>query len=120
MDGALLIAGVQVAVIAFAREPEERGGGGLRRTLNGQLRGRTDWAKRAWSADLVAADAAALAVLLDLTNPDIERAVSGYLLENSTWGATVNCRITRGDVVTIRARASADRYYTLPVTIREV
>lgn len=111
---ALTIGSVNVKAVTFARLPDERGGGGMRRTLNGDLRGRSDWTRRAWTADLYVADGTELGTLLNAFDPDEDVNVSGDAI-----GSTVSARVAiTGEIVYTPDRAGW--YYAVPITIREV
>lgn len=112
---ALQIGTLEVKATDFRILPEERGGGGLRRTVNGQLRGRSDWVKRSWSATLYAEDETELAAIQLRADPDADISVSGDLM-----GVTVSCRVTiSGEVAAVRDGTGAV-YYTVPIALREV
>jgi hypothetical protein len=111
---ALIIGGVTVKVANFRRLPAERGGGGLRRTVNGQLRGRSDWVKRAWAADLIALTSSELTTMLAQMDPDVSETVSGDEI-----GSSVTARVEVGEIEHVRV-GGAVGYYAAPVTIREV
>lgn len=108
----LVISGVTVKVAEFGRLADERGGGGNRRTINGELRGRSDWVKRQYAATLVALDDAERDAVLAVIDPDNAVVVSGDLLPT----VTANVEIS-GDIPTVRT--GDDWYFTIPVTIRE-
>lgn len=110
---ALVIGGVTVKATDFRRLPNETGGGGLRRTVNGQLRGRSDWTKRAWAGSLLALDATELANIQAQADPDVSETVSGDAI-----GSSVTCRVELGDVEYIRDRATW--YFSVACTLREV
>lgn len=111
---ALKFGTLTVQVLEMNRLPDERGGGGLRRTLNGQLRARTDWVKRAWVGSLRCADATELAAVLAKANPDADVAVSGTVV-----GASATARVSvAGD--TQYVRTATGWFYRVPVSIREV
>lgn len=110
----LIIGGVTVKVAEFRRLPDERGGGGLRRTVNGELRGRSDWVKRAWAADLLALNTTELTTMLAQMDPDVSETVSGDRI-----GSSITARIEVGETVHVRTGTTL-AYFTVPVTIREV
>lgn len=111
---ALVIGALTVKATEFSRLPDERSGGGLRRTLNGDLRGRSDWMKRAWAGKVYAADTAELAAVLAVANPDADINVSGDAI-----GATVSSRVVvSGDISFIRSRDTW--FHEIPLSIREV
>lgn len=110
----LVLDGLTVKATEFARLPDERGGGGLKRTVNGQLRGRSDWVKRGWTGVAYAADAAELTALLAKLNPDNSIAASGDALgESVTVRATV-----RGEIP--YTRSAGAWYFVVPLSLREV
>jgi hypothetical protein len=110
---ALIIGGLTVKPTTFTRLPDERGGGGFQRTVNGELRGRSDWTKRAWAGALLAEDDTELAAIQAQADPDVSETVSGDLI-----GSSVTCRVLLGDIETIRDRTSW--YYSVAFTLREV
>lgn len=113
---ALVIGGVTAKAADFARLPDERGGGGLVRTLSGQLRGRSDWTKRGWSGTLLAEDDTELAALLAVLDPDANVTISGDLI-----GASVSVRAeVTGDTSYARSVSGGVAYYLVPVALREV
>jgi hypothetical protein len=98
----------------FRRLPDERGGGGLRRTLNVDLRGRSDWTRRAWAGTVYAADGAEVAAILAAANPDNDVNISGTAI-----GSTVIVRAqVTGDIPYIRSGNTW--YFVVPLTVREV
>lgn len=111
---ALVIGGVTMKATEFKRLPNERGGGGLRRTLNGDLRGRSDWSKRAWAGSVYAADTTELNAVLAVADPDADVNVSGDAI-----GATVLSRVAvSGDIPYIRSAGTW--YHIIPLSVREV
>lgn len=109
----LVLGALTAKATEFRRLADERGGGGLRRTVNGQLRGRSDWVKRGWAGSLLAVDAADLANVLAAANPDTAVLVSGDAI-----GASVTGRVqVTGDVAYVRERDGW--HFVVPVTIRE-
>jgi hypothetical protein len=110
---ALTLGAYTAKATRFTRLPDERGGGPLQRTVNGQLRGRATWVKRAWSAELVLVDDADLAAVLAVLNTDASFTAAGDLIGSST-----SVRVERGPVETVRELGGW--YYTMAVTLREV
>lgn len=110
---ALVIGGITAKPMTWARLPDEKGGAGKRRTVNGHLRGTPTWVKRAWAADLVAVDDIELADLLAVIDTDANIAISGDLP-----GATYTCGIERSEVETVRELGGW--FYTIPITLRQV
>jgi hypothetical protein len=110
---ALTFGAVDVKAVRFTRLPDERGAGGLLRTVNGQLRGRANWVKRTWSAELVLVNDSDRNAVLAVLDTDAPFNVSGDLV-----GSTISCRVERGNVETVRELGGW--YYTLAVTLREV
>lgn len=105
---------VRVALDGLRRLPDERGGGGLRRTVNGQLRGRSDWVKGGWSCVLLAIGDAELAAVRAAANPDVSVQVSGSAFPAPFWARV---EIT-GDIEHVRTGPGV--MYRIPTTIREV
>lgn len=108
----LTIATVDVKVGAFARLTDERGGGGPRRTINGELRGRSDWVKESWGGTLIALDDTERDAVLAVIDPDAAVSVSGDAI-GSSISAVVE--IT-GEIAYVRT--GADWYYEIPVSVR--
>lgn len=107
---------VEVKATTFRRLPDERGGGGLRRSVNGHLRGVSDWVKRGYAGDLLALDDTELAAVLAQANPDLEVTVTGDALPGV---ASLTARVeVSGDIR--YERTGAGWFYHVPVTIREV
>ena len=93
----LTVASVDYKVADFRRLPDERGGGGLRRTVNGHLRADVTWTARQWEAEVVCTtDLEASGVY---SAADIQTDV---LLSGTGTGA-----------VTVRAEVVADEYRIL-------
>jgi hypothetical protein len=109
----LVIDGLTVKATEFRALPDERGGGGNRRTINGDLRGRSDWVRRAWAGTVYAADATELAAVKLACDPDAEVAVSGDAIGSSV---TVRAAIT-GDTPYVRTKDGW--YHLVPVSLRE-
>lgn len=109
----LTLGDLTVKATEFRRLPDETGGGGLRRTLGGGLRGRSDWTKRAWAGTLYAADTAEVDAIRARANPDTDISVGGDAV-----GVAVTARVAiTGDVPYIRSAGTW--YYMVPVTVRE-
>jgi hypothetical protein len=96
----LTIDGVQLKVSDFRRLPDEKGGGSLRRTLSGKLRGGPSWVARGWAAEVIALTDAEAASIYEKANGTTPRPCSGGLLPE-TVTAIVN--IT-GDRYTFQPR----------------
>jgi hypothetical protein len=109
----LIIGGVTARVTGFQELPSERGGGGLRRTVNGQLRGRSDWVKRAWAGTLLARDSAELAALKAQMDPDVDETISGDAV-----GSSVTVRVQLGEID--YQKTGSGIVYRMGVTLREV
>lgn len=101
---------------SFRQLPDRRGGGGLRPTVNGQLRGRSDWVKRGWGATLLALDAAELADIQAMADPDVDRTLAGDLFPSS---AVCRVQIT-GEIAYIPIENGTDFVWSVPITALEV
>lgn len=86
-------AGLQV--VRFRRLKSERGGGGLRRAIGGQLRGDVQWSARNWQADILCTTDAQADALYAYADTAADVAVSG----DATGGA-----------VTARVEEDGDEY----------
>lgn len=110
---ALLIDAVEVKAAELRRLPDEKGGGGLRRTVNGDLRGRADWTKLAWAGTLYAEDAAELAAILAAADGETDRTVTGDAIPGTV---TAKVSVT-GD--TPYVRSGATWYFMVPISVRQ-
>jgi hypothetical protein len=111
---ALTLGGVTVKATDLRRLSDERGGGGLRRTVNGDLRGRSDWVRRGWSATLLAENAGEYAAILGAANPDVDTTLGGDMIGTA---ASVRAHVS-GDVQYVRD--GLGWYWLIPITAREV
>lgn len=74
---------VDLSVARFRRLPSERGGGGLRRTIGGQLRGDERWSARNWEAEIIAENDAQAEALYALSDVNANVTVSGDAIGSS-------------------------------------
>lgn len=109
----LTIAGVDYKVSGFRRLPDERGGGGLRRSVNGSLRAGVNWTARNWEAEVVCqsdAEANALYAAADIQSDVL-------LLGTGTGSVTTRLEITDDEYQILSD--SGNYWRMIPLRIRE-
>lgn len=97
----------------FRELPPVRGGAGLRRTINGQLRGVADWTKREFEGRAVARNQTEYTALRAAANPDVQIQMTGDYLDTLTVRVEIAGPIEHD-------RTGGGVVYRVPVMMREV
>lgn len=112
----LEVGGYKVEVMDFARSPDQIGGPGLRRAVNGTLRKGEDWRKKVWSGTAYCEDDAAAEAFRAACAEGGQVPVLGTAIDPT--GAPLTCRVEISADDFVRVRATW--YRVLSFTIYQV